>query len=441
MIQRIKELVKTNKFLSLLSSGTSAVLGLATFSLLVRALSKEDFGFWGFFITVFTLFDMLRAGLLSQALIKNIAETTSTDNTEEAIGTGWRLSFKTSIIATLVVSPIFFGIYLYNGEEVYKLISLWFGAVALISVPHSLTTWVLTADLRFDRIALIRVALQLTLLIGVIAEYFLDFGLYFVFITFFAGHMATTLFTLWRSYVKLSLIKKASKKMAHALLSFGKYSMGTLIGSSLLRSSDTFIIFSFLGPTANAVYMVPERLVNLFDVPLQALVSLGFPSLIQKYKTEGEDGFKREFELSAGFSSLMLIPISILTFIFAEDLVVLLGGAEYENAADILRIFAVYTALTPIDRFSGIALDVLHRPHLNFYKVMAMLAANIIGDLIVIQFTDNIAWIAFISIITFATGILFGFVFLRDVIPFNPLRILFAGSNEIKRLVRKYVGK
>lgn len=424
-----------------MSSGASAVLGLATFTLLVRVLSVEEFGFWGFFITVFTLFDMLRSGLLSQALIKGIAESDDEDTSEELIGTGWRLSFTTSLIASLIISPIFYGIYLYQGEEVYFYISIWFGAVALASVPHSMTTWVLTAYLRFDRIVLIRLALQFGLLFGVIAEYFLDFGLDFIFITFFAAHLLTTLFTLWRSYVKLRLIKKATKKTSKSLLSFGKFSMGTLIGSSLLRSSDTFIIFSFLGPAANAVYMVPERLVNLFDVPLQALVSLAFPSLIQKYKKEGRKGFASEFEIGAGFSSLLLLPISILTFIFAEDLVVWLGGEAYENASDILRIFAVYTALTPLDRFSGIALDVLHRPHLNFYKVMAMLSANVIGDLIVVYYTDNIAWIAFISIITFATGIVFGFIFLRDVIPFRPLNILFSGLNELKRLVKKYVGK
>ncbi|MGB0178207.1 MAG: hypothetical protein ACPF9D_13655, partial [Owenweeksia sp.] len=70
MIGRFKKLLKTNKSLSLISSGTAAVLGLVTFGLLARSFSMSELGYWGFFMTVYTLFDMLRAGMISNALIK-----------------------------------------------------------------------------------------------------------------------------------------------------------------------------------------------------------------------------------------------------------------------------------------------------------------------------------------------------------------------------------
>ncbi len=441
MIARIKELVKTNKFLSLLSSGTSAILGLVTFSLLARSLSQDDFGFWGFFIASFTLFDMLRSGLLSSAMIKAIAECNEEEEAARVIGSGWRLSLLITLIAAVVVSPIFYFIYKAKGELGYLLVAQWFTALAFASVPHTIATWILNAYLRFDRIVWIRFLVQGAFFAGVVLEYFLDMGLWFVFVVYFGANLLATLLVLIRKWGKLHFFRRATKQTSRSLLNFGKYSMGTLIGSNLLRSSDTFIIVSFLGPAANAVYMVAERLIGLFDIPLQALVSLAFPTLAKKYTQGEKDTFEREFEVSAGFSTILLIPVSILTFLFAEPLVVLLGGAEYANAANILRIFAVYTALTPLDRFSGIALDVLHRPHLNFYKVLAMLAANVIGDLIVVHYTDNIAWVAFVSIITFATGIVFGFVFLRDTIPFRPLILLKAGTGEVVRLVKKYVGK
>ncbi len=313
--------------------------------------------------------------------------------------------------------------------------------MAFSTIPHTIATWVLNAYLRFGKIVWIRLALQGSFLVGAILEYYLDLGLWFIFLVYFIANMVTATVVFLYNWAKVNHYKKGTKTMNKSLISFGKYSMGTLIGSNLLRSSDTFIIFSFLGPAANAVYMVPERLIGLIDIPLQALVSLAFPTLAKKNKYGEKADFQHEFNVGAGFSSILLLPISILTFVFAEPLVVLLGGEDYADAANILRIFAVYTALTPLDRFSGIALDVLHRPHLNFYKVIAMLCANVIGDLIVVHNTDNIAWVAFVSIITFATGIVFGFVFLRDVIPFRPLGIVKSGGKEVFRLVKKYVGK
>jgi O-antigen/teichoic acid export membrane protein len=441
LIAKVKELIGTNKFLSLLSSGVSAGLGLLTFTLLVRVLTKEEFGFWGFFITVFTLFEMLRTGLLSSAMIKGISESDEESKAAEIIGSGWKLSMRITLWGTGIVSPIFLAIYYFTSDTSYLLIAQWFGIMAFSTIPHTLATWVLNAYLRFGKIVWIRLALQGGFLIGAILEYYLDLGLWFIFLVYFLANVLTATVVFIYNWAKTNYYNRGTKEMNKSLISFGKYSMGTLIGSNLLRSSDTFIIFSFLGPAANAVYMVPERLIGLIDIPLQALVSLAFPTLAKKNKHEDRAAFQREFDLGAGFSSILLLPISILTFVFAEPLVVLLGGEGYADAANILRIFAVYTALTPLDRFSGIALDVLHRPQLNFYKVLAMLSANVIGDLIVVHYTDNIAWVAFVSIITFATGIVFGFVFLRDVIPFKPLRIIRTGGSEVFRLVKKYVGK
>ncbi len=117
MIAKVKELIGTNKFLSLLSSGVSAGLGLLTFTLLVRVLSKEEFGFWGFFITVFTLFEMLRTGLLSSAMIKGISESDEEEQAAEIIGSGWKLSMRITLWGSLIVSPVFLGIYFFTSDK------------------------------------------------------------------------------------------------------------------------------------------------------------------------------------------------------------------------------------------------------------------------------------------------------------------------------------
>ena len=53
----------------------------------------------------------------------------------------------------------------------------------------------------------------------------------------------------------------------------------------------------------------------------------------------------------------------------------LLGGGAYAEAAAPFRWFLLYALLLPLDRFLGLALDALGRPHLNTVKVGAIDAA------------------------------------------------------------------
>lgn len=440
MIGRLKQLLKTNKSLSLISSGTAAVLGLLTFGLLARSFSTSELGYWAIFLTVYTLFDMLRSGMISNAMIKKINEFDTEEEVKVVIGSGWKLSLRISLVGSVLLAAIFFGIYLVTEDEAYRTFAIWFIPISMLSLPHSMATWILNAYVKFSKIVWIRFFLQFGFLLGVILLSYVDGGLTFVIVAYLVSNFLPGLFATLKGWNKPKYIGAGSLEMDRALFNFGKYSMGSMIGSNFLRSSDTFIITWFLGSNAVAFYNVAEKLIGLFDIPLRAFVGIAFPQLAKKYSVGLVDEFKNEFETDAGFSTLLLLPISVIAFVFAEPMVVLLGGEKYIESANILRVFAVYTALTPLDRFSGIALDVINRPDLNFKKVVVMLSANIIGDIIVLNFTDDIIWVAFVSIITFATGILMGFIFLKGHLPFRFGIMLKKGLFEMIRLVKKYVG-
>lgn len=439
MIGRLKKLLKTNKALSLISSGTAAILGLLTFGLLARSFSMTELGYWGFFLTVYTMFDMLRAGLVSNAMIKKINEFDTEEEVARVIGSAWNLSLKITLIGSISISVLFYIIYLIKGDESYKFLFQWFVPIALVSLPHSMATWIFNAYVKFGKIVWIRFFLQFGFLLGVIYQFYFQMGLDFVLAVYFLSNLLPGLISSVKGWNKLKYVRKGTIEMNKSLFSFGKYSMGSMIGSNFLRSSDTYLILGFLGPNAVAFYNVPEKLVGLIDIPLRAFVSIAFPQLAKKYSIGLRDEFKDEFETGSGFSTLLLLPISILAFIFAEPLVIALGGQGYADSANILRIFTIYTALTPLDRFSGIALDVINRPDLNFKKVLLMLSANVIGDVLVLHYTGDMLWVAFVSIVTFTTGIIFGFIFLKNELPFRPLVMLQKGTGEYVRLVKKYL--
>ena len=98
--------------------------------------------------------------------------------------------------------------------------------------------------------------------------------------------------------------------------------MGTLLGSNLLRSSDTFLLMFFLGPDPVGLYNVPERLLGLLDIPIRSLVSTAYPKLVRVKRDLDKQGFLHEYEVQTGLLTLMVLPIAALTFIFAPYLVV-----------------------------------------------------------------------------------------------------------------------
>lgn len=442
MIKKVISLLRSQKMLSMLSSVSGAILGLLTFALLARTLSKSDFGIFSIFLAFQTVFEMLRNGLVGKPLIKFVAESDETELSNNIIGSSWRFGLLSSVLVGLVFSILFLVIYLVNGDHDFLLYCYYFLPVALLSLPSNMATWVLNARLRFDKMIWIRTSMQMIYIAGVAYAFFYDLAdLNFIFIVYLLATLVPSIISLVAGWDGLSNIKYATKAKSKELYLYGRYTMGTLIGGTLLRSSDDFLIRFFLGPEAVAIYQIPQRLVNLIDIPLRALVSFSFPSLARANKSGSKTKFRDEFELSTGFAFVVLLPAAVATFIFADYLVVLLGGADYAESAILLRIFAFFMAFTALDRYSGVGLDVLDRPKVNMNKVMIMLLINIVGDLIALYVFADIRWVAFVSILTFAGGTLFGFRYLKDIIPFRFFHWSKLGLHESMRLVKKLVRK
>jgi O-antigen/teichoic acid export membrane protein len=217
-------------------------------------------------------------------------------------------------------------------------------------------------------------------------------------------------------------IRKATRQTSKVLLDFGKYTIFTLIGTNLLRSADTLIIsLSPLGTSAVALYSIPMKLTELQQIPLRSFVATAFPKM-SKASIQGRvEEVKELFYTYSGAMTYLLFGISMVTFVFADLFVLILGGRQYlgtdpltgANTADIVRIFSVYGLLLPIDRMAGAGLDSINKPDRNFQKVMYMVFANVTGDLIAVFIFKSLAMVAFASILFTALGIWVGYYFLN----------------------------
>lgn len=429
--------------MSMLGNLVGAALGMLTFALLARVTTKEEFGIFTLFTTFQILSSIARNGLVGRPLVKYLSENSAhLPEQNSFIKAAWKLGWRVSTFLGLGMAALFVLLYALGAGSDFLVYALFILPVMLVSFPQDMGTWVLSSRLQFDKQVYIRMTMQLVYMAGASLLWWIGADIFQVLSVYLLANMGSSLLVLLSGWARSGQGSgQDTRSYRSTLLAFGRYSVGTMIGGNFLRSSDVILLRVFLGAPAVAAYEVSQRLVNLIDIPLRALISYAFPTLSRSRAQKSRGDFIREYETNAGFTFLSLFPLALLSFIFAEPLVTLLGGAKYAESATLLRIFAVYMAITSVDRFSGVALDIFNRPRRNFHKVMLMLTVNILGDLIALYYFESLAAVAAVTIATFSSGIIFGMLTLRKELPFRPWRWLVLGSLESRRIVKKIVSK
>ncbi|MDZ7740880.1 MAG: oligosaccharide flippase family protein [Bacteroidota bacterium] len=338
------------------------------------------------YITAGNFIEMLRFGITRTAIIRFLSGAEDEER-RRLIGSNWMISF----VVTILIVLILWAVYLLFPQSIdnsgYSLFFIWYPVLAFLNLPFNNGLSVLQADQKFDKILFIRL-----INVGVFAVFlavnlfFLGLGLIEILYVHLGVNLLTSLISLLLKWDGLRYFFHGNKASRKTLLDFGKYTTGTLIGSNLLKSSDTFIIglSPFLGTVGVAFYSVPLKLTEILEIPLRSFVATAFPKMSKASIQNKIEEVKKIFYSYSGGLTYMLLPIIIAGLIFAEEFVIIIGGKEYIETASIFRIFCIYGLFLPIDKFTGVALDSINRPRKNFFKVLYMASANIIGDTVVI---------------------------------------------------------
>jgi O-antigen/teichoic acid export membrane protein len=229
-------------------------------------------------------------------------------------------------------------------------------------------------------------------------------------------------------------LPRASRREARAMLGFGRYSVGTLLGTSLLQNADTLLLGWWLGPGAVAVYGVAQKVVRVAQIPLRALAATAFPAM-SRLRAQGDRTALLAFaERWTGTFTLAVAPALVLLALFADAAVTLVGGADYPEAAAVVRVFALYLALLPLDRALGLLLDALGRPRANLAKVLAMGLANAALDVGVLAAGGGVVGVAAVTLATMGVGAALGLRFVRRALPFSLGATARAGWRCVTRL-------
>jgi O-antigen/teichoic acid export membrane protein len=438
----MKKFLQNRHFLSLAGNGVMAVFSILTYSILYRFLAKVDMGNWIFFQFAFLLLDTFRTGLLQTAVIKFYAGADA-ERQRSISGSAWYIGLVvTGLLVVLnLVALLFIGLITDAG---YMAVIQWFGLSLLVTLPYNVAIWILQAEQRFDQILYIRLLNQGSFIVLIFAAYLLHLvDLPHILYAFILSSLLTSTLAILAGWAKLASLSQRTSATIRELFHFGKYSFGTYLCSTLLRTSDSFIIKFMLGPAALAVYNLPMRLLEIVEIPLRSGLGTAMPSMSAAVNQQRPDEVVSLLKRYSVFLTLLFIPITIGVLLFADVLVGLIGGGKYVHteAANIYRIMIVCALLYPLERFLGVTLDIIGKPQLNLMKVIIALAVNTAGDFVAIHFTHSIYGAAVASALTLLASLLYGYVVLRRFLPFNLQGIAPLVKEESRHLRQQLAAK
>ena len=432
-------------FVSLMGNGIMSVFLMIFTAILYRYLSITDIGIWIFFQTGLSFLDTFRNGFLTTAFIKFYAGS-SKERGQEIIGSTWYIASAITAFF-LVLNVLAFIALSYINEPSLTYFIKYFSINLVCSLPMILAMCIAQAELKFDRLLYIRAAqvimlMSFLILLIVTKKNNLTYLMY----ANILAALLTSLLCLVAGWTGIKHFFKKTRSAIKELYHFGKYTVGTSISANLFGVTDTFIINFMLGPAALGIYNIGKRLTEIVEIPLRSFVATAFPEMSISYNQNNKEQVIHIMKKYTGMLTVALIPVMVLIFIFAPQAIGIIGGEKYIGteagllAANVLRLFFTFALLYPADRFSAITLDVIHKPHINFYKIIVMLVINLVTDVIGIYLFKNIYGVALATIFPIITAIVISrFALQKYYLRYSFFDTYLLGYKELVILLRSFV--
>lgn len=393
-------------FYSFLNQITNLVFGFTGFLILIRTLTKDSFGSWVLFLSITVLIEMGRNGFIQNGFIKFfLAEDDK--NKKMIIGSSVILNFSITIISIIIINilaPVLASIW--NSNILITLIQ-YYSITALASILYSQINFLMQARSDFKSVFIINLIRNSIMFLGIVI---------------FAanGNIANmadlvlfqALGVLCGTFVGFIIIKNEikfvfefNKYWIKKLFNYGKYVCGTAISSIALNNVDNIMLAYLIGPASVAIYNIAFRIINFVEIPIATVSLVVFPRSAEAVKKNGVASVKYIYEKSVGVILAMVIPASILIFIFSKEIVLFIANEQYLDTVPILRIIVAYTLLKPFLRQFGITLDAIGKPQINFVTIILLTIINVFSNYIFIKFA-GILGAAYGTLFTLSVGAL-----------------------------------
>lgn len=367
---------------SLVQRFSVPIFGVLNFMLLVRIFNKEEVGTWALFTTIITLIEVAKSGFIRNASIRQL----SMSNQAEAVS---HASFFVNVVFTAfcicltgIVCTLLFVVW--PNEQMATLLGL-FCIQMVVYVFFSHIDYHASSNTNFKVMMLAYIIRNGSLFLFLAIVYATKWQLTLSMLAAIQiiCLVIATLYLI--STVKINFKLLYNDKLVNDIVKFGKYVFATNASSMLFRSTDLFLLSNLISNVAVANYNVAMRITNIIDLPSTAASEVLFPVSMKNIQTKSQEDLKRLFEKTVGYTLVLVIPMTALSFLLAKPIILFIAGEAYLASIPILQVTLLYGLLLPYLKQLGTILNVLNKPHIGFYLMLFIFALNVVTNFIFIK--------------------------------------------------------
>jgi O-antigen/teichoic acid export membrane protein len=356
------------------------LFGFINFYILIRVLSKEDFGAWVLFLSIASLMELIKHGFVRNPLIRYLAiypEKTASIQTASIV-----LNTVVGLleVGVLLLCSVFLADF-WDSPQLKSLFLIYTLSTSLL-VPINHFDVVQQAKLEFKGTFVSNFVRHFGLFLFIVGSTALGTGLHLdalayaqMIAIFISGFVS---FFYARRY--LNFASKLNWAWFRELRSYGFFTFGTNVSSMINKSIDSWMLGKLISPAAVTIFNPALRISNLVEVPTETLTSIMFPKLSERIAKEGPSSARYLYEKAVGTITAFMVPVVIFFIVFADPIIYFVAGPGFEQTVPILQLTMLYGLIIPFNRFLGITLDAIGKAKTNFLFVLRNAVINIISN-------------------------------------------------------------
>lgn len=205
-----------------------------------------------------------------------------------------------------------------------------------------------------------------------------------------AAFVTSSLAGVWLVRDQLHFTWRLNFGCLKTLFNYGKYILGSVANIQIYERLDVFMIAAFVSPVEVAVYHSAKLFVRIIDMYRQAINLLATPAFSKLHSEKRVIDIKAVYEKGILFSHILLVPISVILIIFAEELFRFVYSGKYLEGVILLQIFAVTGPLLAWQCLGEGLLYGLGFPQISFGARTATTATKVILNLILISLLQSV---------------------------------------------------
>lgn len=358
---------------------STIILAFGSYFMLVRVVPKSDFGVWVLFLTITSIIEVARISLLQNGLVKYTASILKHEKSYLNTASLTLNILFTVLIILLLLALSGYISRLLNSPQL-KVMLYFYCITSIILIPFTQFSFMLQANLNFKGLFISVTSRHLLFFVLSFIVYLQLFEIsLFQLVVFHA--IAALLGSITGFFVlrkQLIFSSQISWSWIVKLFKYGKYTVGTGLGSILNSSVDQLMIGSIISSSSVAVYNAALRVPNLINIPANVIATILFPQSSKLDKSESQEKIRDYYERSVGINLAIIIPAVIFVLIFSELVITIIAGKNYIDAVQILKVMIIYTLMVPFGKQFGTILDSIGYPNLNFYVTILSALANVV---------------------------------------------------------------